>query len=166
MPNESSSVTIDDVSQREAELRWDSHAGEHHALAMAVDKAFAAVGRENQLHIDAHVADHISHEREHKLTQDALEKALKANDTRLEGMNQFRQQLQEERSRFVSRDLFDALTNRIIAIEKLDIKSEGKALGQGAVIAAIVGSVSAAGAIISLIIVIANLLSRVPTTGP
>jgi glutamyl-tRNA reductase len=44
----------------------------------------------------------------------ALEKADVALNSRLEAMNQFRQQMQEERALYVTRDQYDALRNELM----------------------------------------------------
>lgn len=45
---------------------------------------------------------------------------------------------------------------RIEAIEKTDVKGEGKALGQGTVVAIIIGAISLVGTVLGIIIVISN----------
>jgi uncharacterized protein YydD (DUF2326 family) len=54
-------------------------------------------------------ADHsLAHGREHMMYQEAIQKAEEAMTARLEGMNEFRQQLTAERALYVTRDQIDA----------------------------------------------------------
>ena len=94
------------------------------------------------------------------MTAEALDKAVESMDRRLEGMNEFRASLRDQASTFVRLDTFDALRDRVIAIEKLDIKGEGKSLGQGAVIAAIIAAVGFVLTLLTLAVVVSNLLSQ------
>ena len=62
------------------------------------------------------------HLREHELLSENVDHARAAIDARLEGMNEFRSQIQGERKQFVSLDKFDSLhailTDRVTALEK------------------------------------------------
>jgi len=49
-----------------------------------------------------------SHEREHALLAEAIKRAQEALIVRLEGMNEFRSQLEQERASMMTRDTFDA----------------------------------------------------------
>jgi hypothetical protein len=49
-----------------------------------------------------------SHGREHVLLADAIKRAQEALIVRLEGMNEFRAQLEQERASMMTRDTFDA----------------------------------------------------------
>lgn len=165
-------------TKRESQLRWESHAQDHTQLAESIRTAIEAVDRERVLHVTAHDAAHAAHNREHSLDEkastialaahakehslekDARDKAEHAIDTRLQTMNEFRAQLKDQASTFARADTVAALTDRIIAIEKLDIKGEGKAIGQGTVIAVIIGAVTFIGTILGILIVVANFATK------
>ena len=167
-------------TKRESELRWAAHEHEHEKLRESLRIALEAVERERQLHTTAHDAAHAAHNREHTLDSknagqlleaharehaleaDALDKAAIAVDKRLEGMNEVRSQLKEQALTFARVDAVNSLTDRVIAIEKLDIKSEGRGLGQGAVLGAIVAAVGFAVTLITLVVIVANLLTGNP----
>ncbi len=73
------------VTQREFEIR------------------FAAHQREHELHEKFHEA-------EHEMTELALNKADNSLERRLEGMNEFRAQLEKQSAAFLTREIFDAYT--------------------------------------------------------
>lgn len=56
--------------------------------------------RDHRTHLEAHV-------REHDQTEEALIKAATALEKRLEGMNEFREQLKTQAATFITRDMFD-----------------------------------------------------------
>lgn len=124
----------DPITRRESALRWDAHA-------------------------ELHSAHERAHDQEHDMTEKALDKAVGAMDKRLEGMNEFRASLKDQSQTFARIDTVDALRERIVAIEKLDIKGEGRSLGQGAVVAVLVGAISLSATIVGIIVVLANLFS-------
>jgi hypothetical protein len=57
--------------------------------------------RDHATHLEAHI-------REHAATEEALNKAAAAMEKRLEGMNEFRDQLKTQAASFITRDVFDA----------------------------------------------------------
>jgi hypothetical protein len=73
-----------------------------------------------------------AHDKEHTLLEKSTELAKQNLEIRLEGMNEFRKQIQEERGSFVNRDKFDilmgALDRRISAIESFQSKIIGVGL--------------------------------------
>jgi len=71
------------VTRRESDLLWSAHQREH------------------SLHGEAH-------ELEHRMTQEALEKADNSLERRLEGMNEFRAQLEKQAGAFLTREVFEA----------------------------------------------------------
>lgn len=77
---EESSINL--VTRRESEAAWAAHHREH----------------------DIHER---SHAVEHQMTQDALNKADLALERRLEGMNEFRAQLEKQAGAFLTREVFD-----------------------------------------------------------
>lgn len=159
-------------------LHWKAHDDDHRQLAENLKVAMSAIERERALHVTAHDAAHAAHNREHTLDakaashqQDAhnkehsleatqRDKAEVAIDKRLEGMNEVRSQLKDQTATFARVEVVNALTDRIIAIEKLDIKGEGRAIGQGAVVAIIVGAVSLVGTILGILIIVANFATK------
>lgn len=70
--------------------------------------------RENDLlwvaHIQLHSMHDKSHELEHSMTSEALNKADSALERRLEGMNEFRAQLDRQTATFLTREIFDSYT--------------------------------------------------------
>lgn len=128
----------------QAEFRWSAHQAMHDAADRELTQRAVA------------------HAREHALEAVARDKAEAAVNQRLEGMNEVRSQLKDQALTFARVEVVQALTDRVIAIEKLDIKGEGKSIGQGAVVAAIVGSVSFAIAAIGLIVLVANFVTAKP----
>jgi hypothetical protein len=117
----------------------------------------------------------LSHAQLHLSESDARDKAERGIDKRLEGMNEFRDQLRDQASTFLQITVFEAwkeeyrrahdeLRNQIIDLQKADLatgsRGAGVARGQGMVIAAIVGSISVAGSILGLIIVLSNILTK------
>lgn len=76
----------DEVSRREFDYSWVAHLREH------------------QLHENAH-------ELEHAMTSEALTKADLALERRLEGMNEFRAQLEKQSGAFLTREVFEQALN-------------------------------------------------------
>jgi len=142
--------------------------------------ALAGVDRLGVLHSQAHDREHAAHETRHQDQAEALIKAEQSVDKRLESMNEFRDQLREQASRFVTSDAMGVLRSeldrrftdildqvlskheenrkRIEAIEKTDFKQEGKGLGQAATVAAILSAIAAIGSVLSIILVLGQLL--------
>lgn len=154
------------LRKAEADQRWKAHLELHDLAArLRAEQTELRWTSHTRLH-DAHEREHAqraeAHAKEHSLEAVARDKAEAAVNQRLEGMNEVRAQLKDQALTFARVEVVQALTDRVIAIEKLDIKGEGKSLGQGAVIAAIVGSVSFAVAAIGLIVLVANLLTAKP----
>jgi hypothetical protein len=115
-----------------------------------------------------------SHAEVHKAESQARDKAEAAVDKRLEGMNEFRDQLRTQASSFLTIAVFDAhwkdlgtqlaeIKNGIIELQKTDLgssaRSSGLARGQGMVVAAIIGSITIASIILGLVITVANALT-------
>lgn len=86
----------------------------------------------------------------------AIDKAEKRMDTRLEGMNEFRDQLRDQASRFITRVEFDALMEKLNAsVKSLELTRatlEGKASQQGLIITAIISTISLLVSITGLIL--------------
>jgi hypothetical protein len=118
-----------------------------------------------------------AHEQVHRAESQARDKAEASVDKRLEGMNEFRDQLRQQASTFLTISVFDAwkeeyrrahdeMRSLIVELQKTDLGSEsrrsGLAKGQGAVIAAIVGAVGFSATLLGLIIIVSNLLTSSP----
>lgn len=80
------------------------------------------------------LAERIEHERmmreaEHQATQEALTAATSALEKRLEGMNEFREQLTEQTRTFLSRNEYEgkheALIGRIAVLERQSERAAG-----------------------------------------
>lgn len=165
---------------REHELHSEKHASE----GRAIDTALTAVKHEREIHALAHEREHKAHEHVHELNDRAVGKAEASVEERLKAMNEFRGQLRDQQATFATRDALEVLraeidrrfgeqshltqeryeTNRasITTLEKADVKGEGRSLGQGAVIAAIIGTVGLAATLLGMIIVIANFVTKAP----
>lgn len=76
------------VTHREFDYSWNAHMREH------------------QLHEDAH-------ELEHAMTSEALTKADLALERRLEGMNEFRAQLEKQSGAFLTREVFEQIIKEL-----------------------------------------------------
>jgi hypothetical protein len=117
----------------------------------------------------------IAHKSVHSAESEARDKAERSIDKRLEGMNEFRDQLRQQASTFLTIAVFEAwkeeyrrahdeLRALIIELQKTDLgtaeRRSGLVKGQGMVIAAIVGSISLVGTILGIIIVLSNVLTK------
>jgi hypothetical protein len=117
----------------------------------------------------------IAHREVHSAESQARDKAAASVDKRLEGMNEFRDQLRTQATSFLTISVFDTwkeenrraiddLKVLITELQKTDLGSEsrrtGTIRGQGMVIAAIVGSISLAATILGIIIVLSSLLAQ------
>ena len=117
----------------------------------------------------------IAHHEVHTAESQARDKAATAVDRRLEGMNEFRDQLRQQATSFLTISVFetwkeedrratDAIRSQIIDLQKADYTGEanrrGVYRGQGMVIAAIVGSVTMASLLLGIVVILSNLLSK------
>lgn len=102
------------VSQKQNEGQWQSHQHLHHIIEKSIQReskenkaalkaALEAHSREHMLHEQAHV-------REHEMSNIALNKAEDSMNRRLEGMNEFREQLNAQAAYFVNREVFEKTT--------------------------------------------------------
>jgi len=80
-----------------------------------VEVALEAVAKASKIHADAHEQQHQAHKEIHDVEKENLDKASIALDRRLEGMNEFRNQLRDQAAKFVDRELDVAQNN---AMEK------------------------------------------------
>lgn len=117
------------ISRKEFDLSHDAHAHEHAANDKAVETALASVDKLATIHTQSHSREHDAHQREHALhtdfhttehqmTQRALEKADSTLERRLEGMNEFRDQLERQSGNFVTRETHETFVKE--RTEKLD----------------------------------------------
>ncbi len=158
---------------------------EHSTSEEAIRTALKAVEKLAELHNIAHSREHTAHEVRHEDGRMAVAKADAAMDKRLESLNGVYGQMREQARVFASgesvvslqgtvdRRFEDArrdretrheeLRVRIETIEKGDVKqlptAEGKSLGQGAMVAIIVGAVSLVGTILGIFVVLSNVLT-------
>lgn len=159
----------------------DAHEEKHKGENEAVKTALAALDRERNIHANAHEREHEGHQREHGLNNLAIDKAEAATDKRFIAVNGTRTQMDDMLRTLTSQDAFNALSaefarfredtrkdldrrfteqrSLIDGVREHDIKAEGKGMGQAATIAAIIGSVTAASAILGLIIVLSNVVT-------
>jgi hypothetical protein len=155
LPEDISSVerrldALEQTTNRQLQDARDIHRREH-------DTAEAAHQQVHRQQAETGAAMLAMYEERFRLEEKARDTATMAMDKRLEGMNEFRDQLRDQQGTFVRREVYDALEVRVTNIEKGDIKGEGKALGQGTVIAVIVGAVAFVGAILGIIVVVVNI---------
>jgi hypothetical protein len=80
---------------------------------------------------DRHVtAEWTSHRREHALLKEAIDTAYSVLNGRLEGMNEFRAQINAERGQYVTKSIYDEryerLVERIAGLEKYKSNMDGK----------------------------------------
>jgi hypothetical protein len=116
-----------------------------------------------------------SHESVHRAESTARDKAEAAVDKRLEGMNEFRDQLRQQATSFLTISEFetwkeedrratDEIRALIIELQKTDLGSAsragGLARGQGMVVAAIVGSVTLAAILLGSVLAVINVLTK------
>lgn len=107
----------------------------------------------------------LGHQREHVMLDRATDVAAISLDKRIEALNEFRAQLSDQSKNFTTRDLHDkleqdfnrrlgTLIDRIVLIEKGDVKQEGKGLGQASMIAAALAGLAAIGSLVSILAVV------------
>ena len=142
---------------REQDLRWANHLRVHELETANLTNARESHEREHFAHVSAH-------DREHVMTGVAITTATGALDKRLEGMNEFRGTLRDQQSTFLRREQYEAqagaMLERVINLEKSNVKVEGRSLGQGTIVGLIVGAVTLVGTILGIIVVASNLLTN------
>lgn len=95
-----------------------------------------------------------------------LETSRQSMEKRLEGMNEFRAQLADQVSKFVTRDVLDAKLE-VIRVSMADIRavlstSAGKAIGLNAGWVYLTGGVIAVAALVGLVVVVMNAIRTFP----
>lgn len=111
-----------------------AHHGTHASEAKALSIALARADQALKLALDGvertAIAHALAHEREHASTQLAIDKATIAMDRRLDGMNQFRDQLRDQAGQFLHRDTYDQshtdVLRRIEILERGDSRDLGR----------------------------------------
>lgn len=155
-------------AQRKAitDQQWQAHQAAHEAADEAWNRAvrlrWTGHLREHVLQEEADHIHHQAHAKEHELEAEAAAKAADALAVRIHDLNDSRGQLRDQAATFARADALQVLTDRVIAIEKLDIKGEGRQLGQGATVALIVSSVGFVATILGIIVVLSNLVTTQP----
>ena len=146
----------------------DAHLVAHEKSELAVKLALEAVSRERELHNHFHDREHAAHQREHGLDKLAIDKAEQAADklfAKVEGeIKTFREDT--DRRFREARELADKQHNElrlsITNIEKGDVKTEGKGIGQAAVVSYIALGVSALVGIFAIISYLGNAIQMTP----
>lgn len=121
------------VSQSESSIQWASHQELHDVINKGINNQIDGVNQRIDDLVTAHERVHSihaeAHDREHELNELAITKAENQVDRRLEGMNEFRDQLNKQAQTFVTRDIFDKYTSDMeakieIALASLSDKDE------------------------------------------
>lgn len=164
------------VHEAAHEREHHAHGVEHTLNAIALDKADSAARAALKAALDDHHREHLVHEtahgREHAMNAEAIRVADTANDKRLATLNEFRAQLSDQAKTFASTERLDALIKendrrfgdttkhtderfesnrlRIENLEKGDVQSTGRSLGQGQVIGWIVTAIVLTGIVVGI----------------
>lgn len=158
-----------------------AHSEMHEMEGTALNAALEAEQRRLQVHNTAHDHAHNAHEQLHKNALDthaaqhmmedkAVDLAQQAMDKRLDGMNEFRDQLRDQASTFVRRDQLEAFIAQyerahtevvmLIATEREERRAnEGRDRGTSGTIGWIFAGLGALATILSIVIVVANFAS-------
>ncbi len=99
-----------------------------------------------------------AHKAIHAQESEARDKAEAGMNHRLEAMNEFRDQLRDQQATFVRLQQHDDLADRVTRLEARSERSAGRTLGQGAVVAAIVGTIAFIALVLGAIATAARLL--------
>ena len=141
--------------------------------SLLYERELRAEGRAASRLITEQMAD--AHSEVHKAESTARDKAEAAVDKRLEGMNEFRDQLRQQATSFLTISVFetwkeedrrstDEIRALIIELQKTDLgsasRSSGLARGQGMVIAAIVTAITVGAFVIGAVVAIVNVVTR------
>jgi biopolymer transport protein ExbB/TolQ len=138
------------------------------ALERAIEKRFDDW---SAIHRHEHDAFEDAHTDLHRVEEKHRDEARDAMNERLKGMNEIRAQLNTQAATFQTlaaagsedkalHGRIDEMRERIVAIEKGDVKQEGRGLGQSATVAIIVGAIGLVGTILGIIVVLANLATK------
>jgi len=114
-------------------------------LEKAVQTALVAVGETARVHSEAHNREHFAHERIHSVEKEQVNEARAVINNRLSQMNEFRGALEDQSGKMVSRELFDALSDKVSEVQRRMAFYAGGAAVTGAVIALVVRLIGAGG---------------------
>lgn len=99
----------------------------------------------------------------HSADQDAIGKADRASEKRFDGVNEFRSALADQQATFLTRTEYEAkheaLASRIDAVERAIDQAAGRNAGVRLSAGALVGGLSGLAAFITVVIVLANVLT-------
>jgi len=102
-----------------------------------------------------------AHEKEHKLQQESIELARKNMEYRLEGLNEWRGQLTDERGTLVSKDLFYGKIGEIDSKSSTKADADATTIGELKVkLANLEGRLTAVAAAISIGLVVLEIILR------
>lgn len=132
----------------------EAHAAAHEQGVLAVDKALAAVQRESEIHSVAHSREHGAHEQRHEDQALAVSKSDSALDKRLESIDRRFTDASKHTD-----DRYEENRRRIEALEKGDVRGEGKELGRNTMVGIIVGAIGLVGTLLGILVVASNVLS-------
>lgn len=147
------------------ERLFQEHSKEHQALANQVDTTAAVIRREfdgkaaeilemARLHAEAH-------KREHYHGDVAVQKAYETMDKRLEGMNEFRDQLRDQAATFARRDYVDTVIAGVTATLEARSKSNSDRIDTlERKEANLAGRFTAMGIGVALVVIIINVILR------
>ncbi len=166
------------LHEKTMDAAFEAHRQVHLREEEARSTAFTAVTHLADVHGRFHDKEHAAHEQRHEDARLAIGKGEDALDKRLAGLNGVYGQMREQSRNFASSEIvttlqqqmdrrFDetrrerdlaneTLRARIEVIEKSDVKSEGRGLGQSAVIAYIIAGVSFVGSLVVLLNVLTS----------
>lgn len=169
------------LRETSAAQAFEAHEQAHFANEEAVKTALASVDRLADTHATAHEREHTAHEQRHEDQAEAIRRGEVALDKRLAALNGVYDQMREQARSFASaevvatmqaqidrrfeesrreRDLAnETLRARVEAIEKKDVKGEGRAAGMGTFAAIIVAAITLVGSVLGILIVLSNLLT-------
>lgn len=116
-------------------------------------------------HLERRLDDLRSHmDERHRHEQKAVAKAEQAADQRFESMNEFRGQLSDQATTFLTREEYNAkhetLHNHLDALEHRMDELRGRNLGVRLSVGAIVGTLSALAAFVTIVVIVNDLLTR------
>lgn len=121
-------------------------------------------------HIEEHRIHELAHDREHLTTEQAIKTATITLDKRLDGMNEFRDQLRDQAATFIRREQLEAFIDRYekahdevllqIATEREERRAnEGAKKGINQSTAVIVGTIGVAATLLTIVIIVINLVA-------
>ncbi len=157
-------LTALDAVGRERRIHEEAHDREHkahlevHELAqIAVSKAETSV--EDRLKAMNEFRAQLRDQQSTFAPREVVDALVKELDRRFADLNAA-MQTHFEAAEKLTQDRFETNRSRIDALEKVDVKQEGRGIGQGVVIAAIVTTISIAGGLLGITVLLANFVTR------